>query len=269
LDMPMIEGMGKLILDLSNKYHLAIVSSSKTNLIEKYLDQNEIRGKFDLILGLEVGQSKIEKLKKVISHFGVQTRDCLFVTDTLGDILEGKRAGVHSIGVKWGFHSEEIMRRGGPLAIVDKPGEILELIEKYLGDGVKWIYKSAGIVIKDNKFLVVKKAGLDVMISLGGKIEPGETEEETLIREVKEEFDCGVKIIRKLGDFEDVAAAEGDMIRVSAFLVDLIGEISLKDEEIEDYICIDKDYAKQGIKITKTMEKGIIPFCIKEGLLDW
>jgi 8-oxo-dGTP pyrophosphatase MutT (NUDIX family) len=58
------------------------------------------------------------------------------------------------------------------------------------------------VVIEDNKFLMVRKVGKNIWTSLGGKPEDDEIEEETLIREIKEEFDCDAKIIRKLGDFE-------------------------------------------------------------------
>ena len=52
------------------------------------------------------------------------------------------------------------------------------------------IHKIAAVVIKDNGFLMVRKAGKDIWTSLGGKPEPGETEEIALMREIKEEVSC-------------------------------------------------------------------------------
>jgi len=48
------------------------------------------------------------------------------------------------------------------------------------------IHKIIAIVIEDNKFLMVRKVGKDIWTSLGGKPEQGETEEQTLLREIQE-----------------------------------------------------------------------------------
>ncbi len=47
------------------------------------------------------------------------------------------------------------------------------------------IYKSAGILIKDRRLLVEKSFGKNFYIAPGGSIEPGETEEKALVRELR------------------------------------------------------------------------------------
>jgi len=51
---------------------------------------------------------------------------------------------------------------------------------------MKMIHKTVAIVIKDGKMLVVRKKGKEMWTGLGGRMEPGETEEECLLREIKE-----------------------------------------------------------------------------------
>ncbi len=134
---------------------------------------------------------------------------------------------------------------------------------------MKTIHKIAAMVIQDNKFIMVRKFGKDTWTSLGGRIEEGETEEECLLREIKEEVNCDAKILRKLGDFSDKAAFDDAMIKLSVYLVELIGTPEIIDNELEEFMFIGKNYAEEGIKLTKVMKSQVIPHMIKENLLDW
>ena len=57
----------------------------------------------------------------------------------------------------------------------------------------------AAIIKKDNQILATKR-GYGEFINMwefpGGKIEPNETKEEALIREIKEELDCTIKLTK-------------------------------------------------------------------------
>ena len=128
------------------------------------------------------------------------------------------------------------------------------------------IHKIAAVVIKDNTFLMVRKAGKDIWTSLGGKPEAGETEEHALLREIREEIGCDANVIRKLGDFEAKAAFDDAIVRLSTYLVELRGPIVLSDPELEEYRFLTRDH---GVKLTAATETQIIPYCIREGLLDW
>jgi len=125
------------------------------------------------------------------------------------------------------------------------------------------------MVIEDNKFLMVRKKGKDIWTNLGGKPEGNESEEEALLREIKEELDCGAKVIKKLGDFESRAVFDDAIVHLSVYLVSLVGKLKISDEELEEFRFISKDYKSEGIKLPPSLENEIIPFCIKSGLLKW
>ncbi len=134
----------------------------------------------------------------------------------------------------------------------------------------KIIHKIAAVVIKDNGFLMVRKVGKDIWTSLGGKPEGNETEEQALIREVKEELDCNCKIIKKLGDFQDKAVFDDAIVKLSTYLIELHGDPRISDPELEEFKYItNSDYSEKRVKLPGTIEDGVIPACVREGLLVW
>lgn len=52
----------------------------------------------------------------------------LYLGDSSVDMQTGHRAGMHPVGVSWGFRSVDELREHGAEAIVDHPGELLRLI---------------------------------------------------------------------------------------------------------------------------------------------
>ena len=131
------------------------------------------------------------------------------------------------------------------------------------------IHKIAGIAIKDNAFLMVRKVGKDIWTNLGGKPEGNESEEETLLREIEEEIHCSAEIIKKIGDFKTKAVFDDAILKLSVYLVELKGEVRLDDPELEECRFIPKNYKELGIKLPDSVENHIVPALVKEGYLDW
>lgn len=134
---------------------------------------------------------------------------------------------------------------------------------------MKTIHKIAAMVIKDDAFLMVRKVGKDIWTNLGGKPEVGESEEGALTREIKEELGCEAKIIKKLGDFENKAAFDDAMIHLAVYLAELVGELKISDDELEEFKFISKEDIEGGIKLPPSITEQILPYCIKEKLLNW
>lgn len=75
------------------------------------------------------------------------------------------------------------------------------------------------------QLLVVRKRGTSVFIQPGGKIEPGESAVDALVREVREELGVGVVDVRELGHHSAVAANEpGHTVEADLFAVRLDGQ---------------------------------------------
>lgn len=128
---PVVSGMAEVLHELSSLAPLIVVSSTQSSIIAEYTEYHGIRKYFLEILGNDVHPSKIEKFKMMMAKYAVSPMDCLYVTDTLGDIREAREAGIESIAVLWGYHPKETLEIGKPLAIVSNPSEITEAARRY------------------------------------------------------------------------------------------------------------------------------------------
>lgn len=125
------EHMPELVKELSARYTISIVSSTHNELIAGFLQKHGLVDAVDGFYGVETDPHKDIKFKMIFEKHGVAAKDCLFVTDTLGDVNEASSVGLSSIGVTWGFQDRATLERGNPFAIVDSPDELKAMIEKY------------------------------------------------------------------------------------------------------------------------------------------
>jgi 8-oxo-dGTP pyrophosphatase MutT (NUDIX family) len=120
----------------------------------------------------------------------------------------------------------------------------------------KFIDKLAFIHIVDQKILMSLSRGKDTWYIPGGKREGNETDEEALIREVKEELSVKLLLptIKKYGIFEAQAHGhpEGVMVRMTCYTSDYEGEL-LPDSEIEKL-----DFFSWGRKLESSVVDHLI-----------
>jgi 8-oxo-dGTP diphosphatase len=100
------------------------------------------------------------------------------------------------------------------------------------------IHKVGLLHLKDGRVLLCrKKRDTSLLILPGGKMEPGETAEECLRRECREELgDVEVLNLQHLGDYESPAAGqEGKTVRIELYAGDLEG-IPAAHSEIQELV---------------------------------
>jgi 8-oxo-dGTP diphosphatase len=94
--------------------------------------------------------------------------------------------------------------------------------------------RKAGLLhLKDGRALLCrKKHTTSLLILPGGKLEPGETAEECLRRECREELgDVEVVNLQHLGDYESPAAGqEGKIVKIALYAGDLKGDPAAHSE---------------------------------------
>ncbi|MBK5215368.1 MAG: HAD family hydrolase [Candidatus Pacebacteria bacterium] len=122
------ENLYESIVSLGKQYKITIVSSTPSSLIDSFLIKENLRNYFSDILGSDINRSKIIKINSLLKKYNILPKDTVFITDSLGDILEGNECGVKSIGVTWGIHGKENLEKGHPVAIIDNPKDLLDVI---------------------------------------------------------------------------------------------------------------------------------------------
>lgn len=116
---------------------------------------------------------------------------------------------------------------------------------------MKLIDKIAFIYLKDGNILSTLSKGKDTYYIPGGKRELDETDEETLIRECKEELSINIKrdTVKYYGTFEAQAhgKAEGILVKMTCYTAEFDGELT-PDSEIQEIKWL--NYSNLDVKIS-------------------
>lgn len=115
---------------LKENHSLYIVSSNMEETIDEVLKNSNSSKTFSERLGFESGRSKVKKFEYLLQKYNLKKEECVFVTDTLGDILEANEIGVASIAVDFGFHDVARLEKGKPLLIASSFDEVVNYINK-------------------------------------------------------------------------------------------------------------------------------------------
>lgn len=117
-------GIDTLLAQVASLHTCAIITSGHRETVTRLLKRYDLQHYFSLILGAEDNKSKVVKIKKALMHFGVDKENTYFMTDTSGDISEGKEAGVTTIGVTWGYHNREKLEQAEPNYLFDTVSQL-------------------------------------------------------------------------------------------------------------------------------------------------
>lgn len=117
------------LVSLAKSFKLGVISSCHEYGIKDYLKNNGIDNLFSFVYGLETHKLKTFKFKKILEDFDFKKDECIFITDTLGDILEANEVGIGTIAVDFGYHERERLEKGNPLKIISRFEELVEAVK--------------------------------------------------------------------------------------------------------------------------------------------
>lgn len=128
------------------------------------------------------------------------------------------------------------------------------------------IDKIALLYIKDDKILSTRSKGKDIYYFPGGKRENGETDIETLVREIKEELSVDIveSSINYYGTFEAQAhgKSEGILVKMTCYMAEFNSELKA-DSEIAELVWL--TYADK--ESTSPVDKLIFDDLYSKGLI--
>lgn len=104
-------GIFNLLTNLHNSGHILVINTSalESNCLP-LLEYSDVFKFFDFIATADVSKSKVEKFKIIENKYKVDRNNLLFITDTVGDILEAELAGISTIAVTWGAHDKSYFK---------------------------------------------------------------------------------------------------------------------------------------------------------------
>ena len=118
-------GVAEALTELGGRKSTATIKSTANTRI--VLEQFGLLRHFDHVQGTDGFPAKPEPdvIFKSLELFGARPEDCLFVGDSAADMEAGRRAGVRTCGVRYGYGDVEEMARWEPDYWVEDLRELL------------------------------------------------------------------------------------------------------------------------------------------------
>ena len=118
-------GVAETLAALGGRKSTATTKGSPTTGL--ILEQFGLRQYFEHVQGTDGFPSKPEPdvILKALEGLGARPEDCLMVGDSGPDMEAGRRAGVKTCAVRWGYGSHTEMAHFNPDYWIDQPSELL------------------------------------------------------------------------------------------------------------------------------------------------
>ncbi len=120
----------KSLKELSKEFTLGIITSARESGTIECIKNSQLEGVFLFVYGLETHKLKTEKFNLALQKFNVSKNECIFVTDTLGDILEANEIGIKTVAVDYGYHDKKTLMKGNPIKIISDLSELKDVVKK-------------------------------------------------------------------------------------------------------------------------------------------
>ncbi|NRA88823.1 MAG: HAD-IA family hydrolase [Rhizobiales bacterium] len=133
---PIYEGALEAIdkLHVKDELLLGIATGKSRRGVDAFLDEFNLSDKFfTTYCSTEcISKPNPDMILRAIKDAGVDKQNTVMIGDTSYDMEMAKSAGIHAIGVNWGYHSQNIMLSAGADIIVENFDQLTKHIFEYL-----------------------------------------------------------------------------------------------------------------------------------------
>jgi len=127
------DGVPEMLSKLRRRsIRLAVLSNKPQDTTEitvrAFLDADA----FEVILGARDGvplKPDPTAALDIAAHMGLGPAEFLYVGDTATDMRTALAAGMYAVGATWGFRDAEELRDAGARTLIDRPAQLLELLD--------------------------------------------------------------------------------------------------------------------------------------------
>ena len=110
--------------------YLAVNTANGSGTVRRRLQMSGLEELADYIVGADTQGTKSEKIRHIMQKFSANSQDTYMIGDSMGDITEGKKAGVDTIAVTYGWQPKRVLESAEPEFICQSMDELMELIQK-------------------------------------------------------------------------------------------------------------------------------------------
>jgi len=128
-ELECIDGIKPALQQLDKSgFQLGIVTTGIKENASKFLEANDL-DMFDFIYDGKQMFGKKKALKKVLKEKNLKPEEVIYVGDQTSDIDAAKDLNIKVIAVGWGFNREPILVEHEPEYFVNKPQELVKILE--------------------------------------------------------------------------------------------------------------------------------------------
>ena len=126
------DGVIKTLEQLSN-FKKAIYSNKPQDLTDKVISGLGLDSYFDMVQGSDTTKYKTkpspEGIHYILKKLNVKPENTIMVGDSTHDILAGKRAGVRTCAVTYGYREEKVLINESPDYLIHELPELLSILK--------------------------------------------------------------------------------------------------------------------------------------------
>jgi phosphoglycolate phosphatase-like HAD superfamily hydrolase len=125
-NMQLADGAQKLLCFLQQCGITLVLVSAGPKEIVRHVERMNIAHLFDRMCFEATDKSAV--INGILQRENVDAHDAFYVGDTVGDIVQGKRAGVITFGYTNGYHWPDLLRQAKPKYLVDSLLDVLSIV---------------------------------------------------------------------------------------------------------------------------------------------
>ena len=126
-------GVTEMLADISQVARLGVVTSKLADYARPILERLDFAEYFEVIEGPDVGavgEPKVTTLRRGLAAMDVESSEeqVLMVGDRRQDVEAGRACNVQTVGVTWGFGSQQELESAAADRVINRPDQLLRLI---------------------------------------------------------------------------------------------------------------------------------------------
>ena len=124
-----ILGIQSSLLELKQQgYRLGIITSNSQANVVTFLNNNGLLSLFDFIYSGTTLFGKHRVIHKALKQHQITADSVLYVGDETRDIIAAQRSKIKMAAVSWGFNSALVLSQYHPDFLIEKPPELLKVV---------------------------------------------------------------------------------------------------------------------------------------------